>query len=45
MISNVAQNYHIFEEAKERVHIGLAVLIVPPVEVQGKHRRPKGGFD
>ena len=36
VISNVAQNYHIFKEAEERVNIGLAVLVMPPVEVEGK---------
>ena len=41
MVSNVAQNYHIFKEAEERINIGLAVLVMPPVEVEGEHRSPK----
>ena len=41
MISDVAQNYHIFKEAKEGVDIGLAVLVVPPVEVESKRGGPE----
>ena len=41
VISNVAQNYHIFEEAEEGVNIGLTVLVMPPVEVESKHSSPE----
>ena len=44
VISNVAQDYHIFKEAKEGLNIGLTVLVMPPVEVKGKGCSRQGYF-
>ena len=35
MISDVAKDDHVLKEAEEGVDVRLAVLVVPPVEVQG----------
>ena len=45
MVSDVTKDDHVLKETEEGVDVRLAVLVVPPVEVQGKHGRPKRCLD